>query len=145
MSLTSTRPSLREMLQFSMFMGIERLQIVAAITSELYSIRASSSPTSTLPGQSPHSDGSATGTPGPMLSSEPLSFNSTPTIPNDVPMFNGDPAVVAGTSADAFGWWNQAPTEETWNELSNWMGVEGYSSNSWTVEGTGFVNDPNGL
>ncbi|KAL1682734.1 hypothetical protein EV122DRAFT_274116 [Schizophyllum commune] len=139
-----TLSSLREMLKFSMFMGIERLQIVAAITSELDTIRAKSSPPSALPGHSPPSDGSASGTPGSFLSSEPLSFAGTPTIPSDVSMFTGDLALVAGNPAGAVDWWNHA-SETNWSDLSGWMGVEGCSSNSWTVDGSGFVNDPNAL
>ncbi|KAI5889653.1 uncharacterized protein SCHCODRAFT_02635222 [Schizophyllum commune H4-8] len=139
-----TLSSLREMLQFSMFMGIERSQIVAAITYELDTIRAKSSPPSAIPGHSPTSDGSATGTLGSLLSSEPLSFNSTPTIPYEVPMFSGDLALVAGSSAGATDWWHHAP-EANWNDLSSWMGVEGSSSNSWIIDGTGFLNDASGL
>ncbi|KAL1664723.1 hypothetical protein GGF50DRAFT_114786 [Schizophyllum commune] len=139
-----TLSSLREMLQFSMFMGIERLQIVAAITSELDTIRAKSTPSSAQLGHSPPSDGSAVGTPGSVLSSEPLSFNSTPTIPSDVSMLSGDLALVAESSAGAVDWWNHAP-EANWSDLSGWMGVEGCSSNSWTIDGNGFVNDASGL
>ncbi|KAI4526026.1 hypothetical protein K525DRAFT_289113 [Schizophyllum commune Loenen D] len=82
-----TLTSLREMLQFSLFMGIERPQIVAAITSELDSLHANSSHSSSQPDPSPRMDGSATETPNSSLPSDALSFAGTPTIPTDGPMF----------------------------------------------------------
>ncbi|KAL1706809.1 hypothetical protein EV121DRAFT_278558 [Schizophyllum commune] len=73
--------------RFSLFMGIERPQIVAAITSELDSLRTSSSYSSSQPDPSPRMDGSATETPSSSLPSDALSFAGTPTIPTDGPMF----------------------------------------------------------
>ncbi|KAL1660575.1 hypothetical protein GGF50DRAFT_130178 [Schizophyllum commune] len=88
-----TLMSLREMLQFSLFMGIERPQIVAAITSELDSLHANSSHSSSQPDPSPQMDGSATETPSSSLPSDALSFAGTPTIPTDGPMFGVTPAI----------------------------------------------------
>ncbi|KAL1673129.1 hypothetical protein EV122DRAFT_223304 [Schizophyllum commune] len=140
-----TLTSLREMLQFSLFMGIERPQIVAAITSELDSLRTSSSYSSSQPDPSPRMDGSATETPSSSLPSDALSFAGTPTIPTDVPMFGGDLAATAAHPTNALtlpGWWNDTPTEANWNDVSSWMGVEGCSSNSWMGEDNGLMMSP---
>ncbi|KAL1724123.1 hypothetical protein EV715DRAFT_189567 [Schizophyllum commune] len=96
-----TLMSLREMLQFSLFMGIERPQIVAAITYELDSLHATSSHSSSQPDPSPRMDGSATETPSSSLPSDALSFAGTPTIPTAGPMFSGDLAATSTHPADA--------------------------------------------
>ncbi|KAI5892533.1 uncharacterized protein SCHCODRAFT_02503570 [Schizophyllum commune H4-8] len=85
-----TLMSLREMLQFSLFIGIERPQIVAAITSELDPLRAGFSGLSSEPQQSPQTGNNTTASPSSSLLSDALSFASTPTFPTDVPMLSGD-------------------------------------------------------
>ena len=139
--LTYDLYSLREMLHFSSFMGVERSHSVAVITAELDALRGSPSLPSTWFGQSPPTDGSSTGTPGSFLQSDSFSAADTATVFTDATVLNGDLAAATDNNTDVAQWWNTVPTDVDWTDVSSWMGLEGAegcSSDSWApVEGNG--------
>ncbi|KAL1690650.1 hypothetical protein GGG16DRAFT_102921 [Schizophyllum commune] len=141
----TTLLSLREMLHFSSFMGVERSHSVAVITAELDALRGSPSLPSTWFEQSPPTDGSSTGTPGSFLQSDSFSAADTATVFTDATVLNGDLAAATDNNTDVAQWWNTVPTDVDWTDVSSWMGLEGAegrSSDSWApVEGNGSPNE----
>ncbi|KAI5889654.1 uncharacterized protein SCHCODRAFT_02635225 [Schizophyllum commune H4-8] len=114
--------SLREMIEFSVFTGVERTHIVTDITAELDKIRvgssrasncsSSSSDSDTSPGSSLHTttDGLASGFDG-------VATASSSTAPCEPSIFTqqgkGEP--------DPLEWWNYPTSEENWSDMINWM------------------------
>ncbi|KAL1748685.1 hypothetical protein HDZ31DRAFT_29168 [Schizophyllum fasciatum] len=125
-----TLTTLLEMMRVSVFTGLERTQIVEAITAEIDAIRHHAASRAFKPTCSPPSDGSTTGTPGPTLvSGEPLSFGGTP-FTADSPMVDGDlaAAAAAADSSDALAlaeWWDKPLSDDIWGDMMDWMNMEG--------------------
>ncbi|KAL1751412.1 hypothetical protein FB107DRAFT_222132 [Schizophyllum commune] len=111
--------SLREMIEFSVFTGVERTHIVTNITAELDKIRAGRSSASNCSSSSFDSSTSPASTSAQAHAEnfENIATASDTTAPCDAftlpPQGKGDPSPLE--------WWNYPNTEENWGDMINWM------------------------
>ncbi|KAL1748683.1 hypothetical protein HDZ31DRAFT_29172 [Schizophyllum fasciatum] len=129
--------SLREMIQFSMFTGIERVQIVSAISNELDSIQARRA-RATADGNdtSPSADSVASASASQVAEHPSPPDSRSPGTTTDLSMTSGTPTTAMGEKANTpilTEWWNNATPEESWADMVNWMAnVDNSAGSIWT-------------